>query len=100
MAEEDRWDLEPTREPDPGFLHVAHAWCAGRPLDEVLEDEELLTGGDFVRNMRQLVDLLRQLADAAPEPATRAAARRAATELHRGVVAASSIVVDGDEEDG
>ena len=34
-----------------------------------------MTGGDFVRNVKQTIDLLRQVADVAPDPATAAAAR-------------------------
>ena len=52
-----------------------------------------MTGGDFVRNVKQVIDLLRQIADVAPEPATAAAARAAADRCRRGVVAASSTVV-------
>jgi ATP-dependent RNA helicase HelY len=80
-----------TRPPDPGFIALAHAWAAGERLDRVLEDEEL-SGGDFVRNVKQLLDLLRQLADAAAVPATASAARRAADALFHGVVAASSAI--------
>ena len=80
-----------TRAPDPGFVALAHAWAAGEPLDRVLEDEDL-SGGDFVRNVRQLLDLLRQLAEAAPVPATASAARAAADALNHGVVAASAAV--------
>ena len=61
--------LPPTRPPDPGFVALAHAWAAGEELADVLDDEEL-SGGDFVRNVKQLIDLLRQLGDVAPEPAT------------------------------
>jgi hypothetical protein len=56
----------------------------------VLDDE--LTGGDFVRHTRQCADLLRQVGDVAPDEATAAAARRAATACLRGVVSASSVV--------
>jgi hypothetical protein len=49
-----------------------------------------LAPGDFVRNAKQLVDLLRQLATVAPDPSTAATAHRAATALQRGVVAASA----------
>ena len=62
---EERAGLPVTRDLDPGFVALAHAWAAGEDLDEVLEDEEL-SGGDFVRNVKQLIDLLRQLGDAAP----------------------------------
>ncbi|PLS76307.1 MAG: RNA helicase [Actinobacteria bacterium] len=88
---EDEAALPPTRPPDPGFLVTAYAWAAGEDLEEVLVGEEM-SGGDFVRNVKQLVDLLRQLADVVPEPATAAAARLAADRLFRGVVAASSVV--------
>jgi len=82
--------LPGTRPPDPTFLPLAHAWASGRELDVVLDDEEM-SGGDFVRNVRQLIDLLRQLGDAALDPATRRSARSAADALHRGVVKASTV---------
>ena len=54
-----------TREIDPGFVATAAAWAGGDDLADVLDDEEL-TGGDFVRQVRQLIDLLRQIGTAAP----------------------------------
>jgi ATP-dependent RNA helicase HelY len=63
----------------------------GDDLGDVLEDEEM-TGGDFVRNVKQTIDLLRQVADVAPDPDTASAARAAADACLRGVIAASSIV--------
>ncbi len=88
-ADEEAAGLPATRLPDAGFVHLAHAWAAGDGLADVLEDEEL-SGGDFVRNIKQLIDLLRGVADVAPVPATAARARQAADALHRGVVTASS----------
>ena len=70
-------------------MHLAHAWASGVGLATVLEDEEV-SGGDFVRNVKQLIDLLRGIGDAAPIAATAARARQAADALHRGVVTASS----------
>jgi len=89
-AEEEAVGLPVTRPPDPGFFALAHAWAAGEPLDEVLDDEEL-SGGDFVRNAKLLVDLLGQIAEAASSPATSRTAREAADRILRGVVAASSV---------
>jgi ATP-dependent RNA helicase HelY len=89
LADEEEAGLPTTRLPDPGFVHLAHAWAAGDGLADILEDE-LLSGGDFVRNVKQLIDLLRGIGDAAPVPATAARARQAADALHRGVVTASS----------
>ncbi len=90
-AVEDEAGLPETRAIDGGFAQPAHAWAAGRELEEVLADDDL-TGGDFVRNVKQLIDLLRQIGDVAPVPETAAAARSAADALFRGVVAASSAV--------
>ena len=79
------------RGPDPTFLAIAFAWAAGEGFAEVVEEEEL-TGGDFVRTVKQLIDLLRQLAIIAPVAQTRRCAEHAAEALFRGVVAASSAV--------
>ena len=79
------------RPPDPTFVAVAFAWAAGEGFAEVVEAEEL-SGGDFVRTTKQLIDVLRQLALVAPERDTRRSAEQAAEQLFRGVVAASSAV--------
>ena len=55
-------------------------------------DDDEMSGGDFVRNIKQLIDLLRQLGVAAPDEATARIAHEAADALFRGVVAASSVV--------
>jgi ATP-dependent RNA helicase HelY len=96
---EERAGLPPTRPLDPGFVGLAHAWAAGEGLPEVLEDQEL-SGGDFVRNIKQLIDLLRQLGEVASSRETRSAAAAAAEALFRGVISASSTVgAAGDEEE-
>jgi ATP-dependent RNA helicase HelY len=59
-------NLEPMRAPDFGFSWAAQRWASGNSLTAVLKDNDL-TVGDFVRNMRQIVDLLRQLRGAAFE---------------------------------
>ena len=79
------------RPPDATFLAIAFAWAAGEGFAEVVEAEEL-SGGDFVRTIKQLIDLLRQIAIVAPVAATRRSAEKAAEALFRGVVAASSAV--------
>jgi ATP-dependent RNA helicase HelY len=88
-ADEEAAGLPTTRPPDPGFVALAHAWAAGEPLGEVLGDEDL-SGGDFVRNVKTLIDLVRQVGDVAPDPDTARAARQAAEALRRGVVSISS----------
>ncbi len=82
--------LDFLREPDLGFAWAAYRWAEGADLDEVL-DETDLAAGDFVRWMKQLLDLADQVADAAGEGDLRATARAAAGALRRGVVAYSSV---------
>jgi ATP-dependent RNA helicase HelY len=77
------------RSPDPTFAAIAHAWVAGEGFAEIVDEEEL-TGGDFVRTMKQLIDLLRQVATVAPQAATRRAAAEAVESARRGVVADGS----------
>ena len=77
------------RGPDPTFAAIAYAWVAGEGFAEVVDADEL-TGGDFVRTTRQLIDLLRQLAIVAPSRATRRAAGQAAEAAFRGVVSDSA----------
>jgi len=89
QADEEAAGLPMTRDPDSGFVALAHAWAAGEPLGEVLGDEDL-SGGDFVRNVKTLIDLVRQIGDIAPSPDTARSARQAAEALHRGVVSVSS----------
>jgi ATP-dependent RNA helicase HelY len=77
------------REPDLGFAWTAHLWARGRPLEQVLSDD--LTPGDFVRAVKQLIDLLDQVAAAAGAAPVADTARRAIGALRRGVVAYSSV---------
>ena len=88
--------LASTRVPDPAFFGLAHAWAAGDDLGEILSDDEI-PGGDFVRIIRQLIDLLRQLGDAGHDAVTGAVARSAADALLRGVVAASGTRIEPGE---
>ena len=89
---EDDAGLSETREPDPGFVPYAYEWVAGEDLADVLAEDAEMTGGDFVRHVKQCIDLLRQIGDVAPKPETAATARAASDACFRGVIAASSAV--------
>ena len=51
-----------------------------------------MSGGDFVRNVKQVIDLLRQVATVAARAETAQSARAGAERLLRDVVAASSVI--------
>jgi ATP-dependent RNA helicase HelY len=82
--------LDQLREPDLGFCWAAWRWAEGDELDDVLDGSDL-AAGDFVRWMKQLLDLADQVADAAGDGPLRETAREAAHRLRRGVVAYSSL---------
>ncbi len=77
------------RDPDPGLAWSAHAWATGKPLELVLG--ETLTPGDFIRAIKQLIDLLDQIAEASRGTALSGTARQAVSDLFHGVVAYTSV---------
>jgi ATP-dependent RNA helicase HelY len=59
-------------------------WVEGKPLQDILH-ETGMAPGDFVRNCKQLLDLLRQIEDVAPG-ATATVVRAARDGVDHGVV--------------
>ncbi len=78
------------REPDLGFAWAAYRWARGHGLQDILDDNLNLAPGDFVRWVKQVIDLLDQVAVAAGGDVA-ATARSAAESMRRGVVAYSSV---------
>lgn len=82
------------REPDLGFAWAVYMWASGKGLDEVLREAEM-PAGDFVRWCKQVIDVLGQIAAAAPSSAEGSTvtknARKAVDAVLRGVVAYSSV---------
>ena len=70
---------------------MAYRWAKGQPLEDVLADQDI-TPGDFVRVTKQLIDLLRQVALVADDPAVQATARSTVAACQRGVVAYSGLL--------
>jgi ATP-dependent RNA helicase HelY len=75
--------------PSPGIALATQKWAQGAALDIVLRDAEL-AAGDFVRWMKQAVDLLDQLSIVADGPLGRRA-RQAIDSIRRGIVAYSGV---------
>jgi ATP-dependent RNA helicase HelY len=87
-AYERRAGVEALRDLDAGFVASAWRWASGADLDTALGDLEI-TGGDFVRNVKQVADLLGQIRETAVRRGageTEAAARGALDGLRRGIV--------------
>jgi ATP-dependent RNA helicase HelY len=82
--------LEPIREPDAGFCWASYRWASGHSLTSILKGTDL-TVGDFVRSIKQIIDLLRQIAIASPHlsPIVKDALGR----IDRGVIAYAGAVV-------
>ncbi|MEV0849111.1 DEAD/DEAH box helicase [Streptomyces sp. NPDC049954] len=81
------------REPDLGFAWAAYRWASGTGLDEVLREAEM-PAGDFVRWTKQVIDVLGQIAAAAPSGGDSTVpknARKAVDAVLRGVVAYTSV---------
>ncbi len=62
---------------------MMHRWASGQRLEAVLRGGDM-AAGDFVRRCKQVVDLVDQIGDAAPEPTLRATARKAVDAVMRG----------------
>lgn len=92
-ADEQRHRLATGREPDDGFVAAIHHWARTGDLSAALAASDVadtgapLSAGDFVRWCRQVLDLLDQVRNAAPDPGLRATAKHAIDAVRRGVVA-------------
>ncbi len=94
--DENRNRLAPSREPDEGFAPAVYRWATTGDLAAALAASDVagngsqLPAGDFVRWCRQVLDLLDQVRNAAPEAGLRKTAKRAIDDIRRGVVAVDS----------
>ena len=92
-ADEQRHRITLSREPDDGFVAAIYRWANNGDLVAALAAADSegsgspLLPGDFVRWCRQVLDLLDQVRNAAPQPELRATAKRAIDAIRRGVVA-------------
>jgi ATP-dependent RNA helicase HelY len=82
---ESAYGLPATRDVDPGLFAATYGWASGGGLGDILGDEEL-SGGDFVRSMKQVIDVLSQVSVVAPSEQTRRSAARAIDMVQRGIV--------------
>ena len=84
------------RFPDNGFSRAASVWATGGSLVRILDVVPDMGAGDFVRTVRQIVDLLRQIERTSANPDLASTADKAARAMFRGLVVGSETL--GDEE--
>ena len=89
VSHEEDEGLNPQREPNFDLAWSTYRWANGNSLHSILRETDIPVG-DFVRNMRQIIDLLGQLINARSELAM--LAREAIKRIDRGVVAYSAVV--------
>ena len=80
---ENEFDVKTQREPDFAFCYASYRWANGHSLTSVLKGTDM-TVGDFVRSIKQLMDLLTQIGGASEE--LRPACREGVKRLDRGVI--------------
>ena len=89
---EEQNKLPLTGEPELGLVWPMYKWARGRHLQEVLNGTDL-AAGDFVRWVKQVIDLLDQLAKIPGlEPRLARLCAEAISLVRRGVVAYSSVL--------
>lgn len=88
---EKKFDLSVTEKPDFGLAYAVYSWAEGNNLNVVLENADF-SAGDFVRWVKQIIDLMTQLANAAgaDDLYIKQLASNSVSLLKRGVVAYSS----------
>jgi len=80
---ENEFDVKTQREPDFGFCYAAYRWANGHSLSSVIKGTDM-TVGDFVRCIKQLIDLLTQIGGASES--LRPVCKEGVKRLDRGVV--------------
>jgi ATP-dependent RNA helicase HelY len=86
---EEELHLDGIRPPDFGFVNATYRWARGNSLTSILRGTELSVG-DFIRSMKQVIDLLRQIA--ALDEGISAGARSALKQIDRGIVTFAGVV--------
>lgn len=86
---EESCGISPQREPNFDLAWSSYRWANGHSLQTILRETEI-TVGDFVRCIRQIIDLLGQLLDA--QPMMHGVVRDAMKRIDRGVIAYAAVI--------
>ncbi len=96
VEREERMEL--VRGIDPGFMQVVFDWADGCDLEHIIDTHPQFSAGDFVRSMKQVLDILRQLVAVAEDPMVRDRLSSARSLVNRSIVAYTSAVDFIEEE--
>ena len=97
-ALESREKLDLLRTVDAGFMRVVYEWASGEDLEYMASNYPQYSAGDFVRSMKQVVDIMRQIKEVAEDPVLSRKVSESMDLVHRSIVAYTS-VVDAIEEE-
>lgn len=86
---EESCGVQATREPNFDLAWSAYRWASGNSLQSILRETDIVVG-DFVRAIRQIIDLLGQLRNAKPE--MQSVIQDALKRIDRGVITYSAVV--------
>ena len=81
--------IKESRGLDYSMMFGTYLWAKGKPLDEILANQDI-TGGDFVRVIKSIVDLVRQIENATSDEALGAICRATKKACYRDIVEISS----------
>ncbi|WP_287155700.1 DEAD/DEAH box helicase [Candidatus Solincola tengchongensis] len=97
-ALERREGLDLVRPLDPGFVPVVYDWATGEDLAYISSTYPQYSAGDFVRSMKQVLDILRQMKEVTEDPLLSEKFSGAMDRIHRSIVAYTSVVDVMEEE--
>jgi ATP-dependent RNA helicase HelY len=95
---EARERLDLLRAPDSGFVRVVHDWANGEDLQYMASMYPQYSAGDFVRYMKQVIDIMRQIKEVTKDPYLKSRVSEAIDRIHRSIVAYTSVVDVLEEE--
>ncbi len=84
--------LDLLRQTDIGFVNVVYDWAEGMELEYIMDTYPQYSAGDFVRSMKQVLDILRQISQVVEDDYLRDGISAAMSAVNRSVVAYTSVV--------
>lgn len=81
--------IKESRPLDYGMMFPAYLWAQGHPLDHIIDSRDI-AGGDFVRAMKSVIDLVRQIETASSSIALSQLCRETHAACFRDIIEVSS----------